>query len=161
ARSRLDRAQAFWLRMVLHLMHGEIPQAVRTALECLRMFGMDLPEQPTPAQGAAEYEDMRRVQGEQAIGGPVDLPPMSDPGLIAALSTLVKLGPPSFLIEGYLFPMLVCRISKLTLQHGISEFAVHGFMGLAIFIGPGLHRFDDGERWARLAIAVAERHGFA
>jgi predicted ATPase/signal transduction histidine kinase len=161
ARSRLDRAPAYWLRLGLHLLRGELPQAVRTALECLRELGMELPESPTPAQLMAEYEDMRRVQGEQAIESLVDLPVMRDPELLAAMCTLVKLGPASFLIEGLLFPMLVCRISKLSLQHGVSEFSVHGLAGLASFMGPGMQRFDEGERWARLAIALAERHGYA
>ena len=52
-RSKTDRAEACRLRMLLELKRGDYAPAVRTALECLRMFNLELPERPTPEHVAA------------------------------------------------------------------------------------------------------------
>ncbi len=48
AQSKIDQAEICRLRMLLQLRQGNYAPAVRTALECLRMFGVDLPDSPTP-----------------------------------------------------------------------------------------------------------------
>jgi len=44
ARSKIDHAEICRLRMLLQLRQGNYAPAVRTALECLRTFGVDLPD---------------------------------------------------------------------------------------------------------------------
>src|SRR5260370_23516488 len=58
ARSKIDHAEICRLRMLLQLRQGNYDPAVRTALECLRTFGVDLPHSPTPEQVRAEYGAM-------------------------------------------------------------------------------------------------------
>jgi predicted ATPase len=50
ARSKIDHAEICRLRIMLQLRQGNYAPAVRTALECLRTFGVDLPDSPTPEQ---------------------------------------------------------------------------------------------------------------
>jgi hypothetical protein len=61
------------------LKRGDYAPAVRTALECLQMFNLELPEHPTPEQVRAEYDEVRRTLGERSIASLVDLPLMVDP----------------------------------------------------------------------------------
>ena len=64
---------------------GDYAPAVRTALECLRMFNLELPELPTPEQVRAEYDEVRRTLGERSIASLVDLPMMADPEMRAVM----------------------------------------------------------------------------
>ena len=61
---------------MLQLRQGNYAPAVHTALECLRTFGVDLPDSPTPEQMRAEYEEMCRTLGDRPIQSLVDLPMM-------------------------------------------------------------------------------------
>ena len=97
--------------MLLQLRQGNYAPAVRTALECLRTFGVDLPDSPTPEQMRAEYEEMRRTLGERPIESLVDLPMMDDPEMRAVMKLFSAIGriglsrrrrsvPDDFLLDG-------------------------------------------------------------
>ena len=91
AQSKVDRAQAYQLRMVLQLVHGENSRAVRTALECLKMFGIELPESPTNDQVQAEYDAVWSNLGSHPIGSLLSLPMMEDPEMRAVMNVLSML----------------------------------------------------------------------
>ena len=160
AQSKIDQAEICRLRMLLQLRQGNYAPAVRTALECLRMFGVDLPDAPTPEQMRAEYEEMRRTLGDRPIESLVDLPMMDDPEMRAVMKLFSALGELAYHADGDLFQMISCWMVKLSCRHGTSEYSTIGYGAIAIILGPVFHRFADGEAFARLAVAVAERYGF-
>jgi PAS domain S-box-containing protein len=161
AQSKIDHAEICRLRILLQLRQGNYAPAVRTALECLRTFGVDLPDSPTPEQMRAEYEEMRRTLGERPIESLVDLPMMDDPEMRAVMKVFSSLGEMAYHADGDLFQMISCWMVKLTCRHGTSEYSTIGYGALAVVLGPAFHRFADGEAFARLAVAVAERYGFS
>jgi PAS domain S-box-containing protein len=160
ARSKIDQAEICRLRMLLQLRQGNYAPAVRTALECLRTFGVDLPDSPTPEQMRAEYEEMCRTLGDRPIESLVDLPMIDDPEMRAVMKLFSALGELAYHADGDLFQMISCWMVKLTCRHGTSEYSTIGYGAIAVILGPAFHRFADGEAFARLAVAVAERYGF-
>jgi PAS domain S-box-containing protein len=160
ARSKIDHAEICRLRIMLQLRQGNYAPAVRTALECLRTFGVDLPDSPTPEQMRAEYEEMRRALGERPIDSLVDLPMMDDPEMRAVMKLFSGLGNLAYHADLDLYQMICCWMVKLSCRHGTSEYSTIGYGAVAIVLGPAFHRFADGEAFARLAVAVAERYGF-
>jgi PAS domain S-box-containing protein len=160
AESKIDRARAYRLRMVLQLVPGENAPAVRTALECLRMFGIELPESPTDDQVQAEYHSVWSNLDERPIGSLLDLPMMADPEMRAVMDVLSTLWRSAYFTDGNLCQTIACRMVAVTQKHGTTESAVIGYALLAIFLGPIFHRYREGEEFARLAVAIAEKHGF-
>jgi predicted ATPase/signal transduction histidine kinase len=161
AQSKIDRAEICRLSMLLQLRQGNYAPAVRTALECLRTFDVDLPDSPTPEQMRAEYEEMRRTLGDRPIESLVDLPMMDDPEVRAVMKLFGALGELAYHADGDLFQMISCWMVKLSCRHGTSEYSAIGYGAIAVVLGPAFHRFADGEAFARLAVAVAERYGFS
>ena len=53
-----------------------------------------------------------------------------------------------------------CRMVTVSQKYGTTDSSVIGYALLSIFLGPIFHRYHDGEEFARLAVAVAEKHGF-
>ena len=51
AASKVDQAAVYHLKMQLHVVKSENPQAVASALTCLRLFGIDLPAAPDLGAG--------------------------------------------------------------------------------------------------------------
>ena len=67
----------------------------------------------------------------------------------------------SYFTDANLCQTIACRMVSVTQKHGATDSAVIGYAALSIFLGPVFHRYQDGEEFARLAVAVAEKHGFA
>ncbi|MCP3475613.1 AAA family ATPase [Bradyrhizobium sp. CCGUVB1N3] len=159
ARSKIDRAEAYRLEMVLRLMQGDNSSAVRTALECLQMFGLELPERPAEEQVREEYDGVLRDIGERSIGSLIDLPLTDDPEMFAVMNILAALCRSAYFRDTYLCQMVACRMVHLSLRHGTSESSTIGYAWMAI-LGPVLHHYKEGEQFGQLAIDVAEKYAF-
>jgi predicted ATPase/signal transduction histidine kinase len=160
ARSKVDRTEGYRLRVTLQLLHGDMALAVRTALECLKMFGMTFPERPTAEDVREEHDDLQRRMASRSIESLLDLPLMEDPEMRALSSVLLTLGQSSYFVDEHLYGMLAFRMIKLSLDFGHSSSCIVGYGGMGITLGPTFNRFEDGERFTRVAVAVTERHGF-
>jgi predicted ATPase len=79
AASRADKAAVYRLKIELHIVKSENPLAVDSALECLRLFGIDMPAHPSRAEVHAEYEKMGRNLGDRPIESLIDLPRATAP----------------------------------------------------------------------------------
>ena len=158
-RSKIDFAQVTVQRMTLQMMRGDVGQVVRTAVECLGMFGQDVSERPSTAQVQAECEDLYKALGDRTIESLADLPPMDNPEVAAAMSVMVRLGLASYFTDANLNQTIAIRLVRLTLAHGLSESSIYGGAGLGSCLGPIFDRYADAERFARVAIAIAEKGG--
>src|SRR5258705_1022754 len=103
--------------MTLQLMHSENAAAVDTARECLRMFGMDLPDRASQDDVQTEYDDMCSRLGERSIESLVDLPLSSDPEVRAMMNILVLLCHTSDYVAGNLYMVIAFRMVNLNLLH--------------------------------------------
>src|SRR6202011_3100222 len=91
----------------------------------------------------------------------IDLPMITDPELQAAMQVLSVLTPPAYFTDFHLFCLLVCRMVKVSMQHGMSGASTLGYALLGVFIlGPVFHRYGEGYRFAKLACDLVEKHGF-
>ena len=160
ARSRIHRSKAYILRMMLQMMRGKVDLVVRSALEGLELFGQRFPQRPTAADVQSEYGIVRRALGDRPIESLAELPFMDDPDTAAVMSIMMQLGMSSYFTDANLYQMIACRLAQLTIAHGLSESSTYACAGLSICLGPVFHRFADGERFARAAVAIAEKGGY-
>jgi PAS domain S-box-containing protein len=160
AASNAAFADATCLKISLHVLQGEQSQAVDSALGCLRLFGIDLPAHPTFEQVKAEYETVWQTLNGRPIESLIDLPMMTDPELQAALQVLSGLGPPAYFTDFLLFCLIACRTVKIGLRHGVSDASTLGFALLGFISGPVFHRYDEADRFAKLACDLVEKHRF-
>ena len=160
AASKLDQAAVFRLKVLLQTMKSENAQAVASALSCLRLFGIDIPPHPSPAQVQAEYDTVWQTLNECPIESLIDLPLMTDTELQAAMQLLSILTPSAYFTDLHLFCLLVCRMVNLSMQHGTGGASAHAFGILGHILGPTFHRYGEGYRFAKLACELVEKHGF-
>ena len=158
--SNVDRAAVYHLKILLHIVKSENPQAVDSALECLRLFGIDLPAHPTLEQVQAEYETAWQTLKGRPIESLVDLPLMTDPELRAAMQILSALSAPAYYTDLHLMQLHVCRMVNVSILHGTSGASAHGFAFFGLFLSPAFHRYIDGYRFTQLACDLVEKHGF-
>jgi PAS domain S-box-containing protein len=160
AASKVDQAAVYQLKLLLHTVKSENPQAVASAHTCLRLFGIELPAHPTWEQVQAEYETVWQTLEGRPTESLIDLPLMTDPELQAAVQLLSVLGPPAYFTDFHSFCLIACRTVKIGMQHGISDASALGFALLGFISGPVFHRYHEGYRFARLACDLVEKHRF-
>jgi PAS domain S-box-containing protein len=160
AASKIDKAAAYRLKILLHILRAEYWQAVDTGLDCLSLLGIEVPANPTRDQVYAEYELIWQNLGERSIDSLVDLPVMVDPEIEAAMSVLSEIRAPANNTDINLHYLATCRMVNLSIVYGITDACAHGYAGLATILGPVFNRYIDGYRFGKLACSLVEKYGF-
>jgi len=160
AASKVDQAAVYHLKILLHVLKSENPQAVESALMGLRLFGIDIPAHPTWEQVQAEYETIWQNLGARPIESLIDLPLMTDPEPGAAMRLLSDLLDAAYFTDFQLCCLHLCRMVNVSVQHGTSGASAHVCGWLGTILGPVFHRYREGYRFAKLASDLVEKHGF-
>jgi PAS domain S-box-containing protein len=158
--SKVDQAAAYRLKVQSHVMKSENQQAVASALTCLRLFGIDLPAHPTQEEVQAEYEAVWETLNGRPIESLIDLPMMTDPELQAAMQVLSVLTPSAYFTDFLLYCLQVCRMVKVSMQHGMSGPSAHAYGSWGAVLALVFHRYRDAYRFAKLACDLVENYGF-
>jgi PAS domain S-box-containing protein len=161
AASRVDKAAAYSLKIDLHLIKSEKPEGVVAGLECLRLFGIDMPAHPTEAEVQAEFEVIWRNLGERSIESLLDAPSMTDLEMHAAMRVLAFLTGPALYTDINLYHLHFCKMVNLSLQYGGSDAASFGYAGFGVILCQPFGRYGEGYRFAKLACDLVEKHGYA
>jgi PAS domain S-box-containing protein len=158
--SKVNQAAVYHLKVQFHTLKSENVEAIDSALPCLRLFSIEFPAHPTPAQVKAEYDAVWRTLAGRPIERLIDLPLVADTELQAAMQLLSILTPSAYFTDLHLFCLLVCRMVNLSMQHGTGGASAHAFGILGHILGPTFHRYGEGYRFAKLACKLVEKHGF-
>ncbi|HTD16625.1 MAG TPA: AAA family ATPase, partial [Chthoniobacterales bacterium] len=161
AESKIDKAAAYRVKILLDVMRAQYRRAVDNGLECLRLFGIDIPTHPSGEEVKVDYEKIWQNLGDRSIESLIELPLMSDPEKQVAMQVLAELSTPAWYTDRNLFCLHVCHMTKTTLKYGITGVSPHGFAELASILGPVFHRFPDGYRFGKLACSLVDKYGFA
>jgi PAS domain S-box-containing protein len=158
--SKIDKAAAYGLKLDLHVRKSEYPQAVDNALDCLRLFGIEMLPHPTTQQVEVEYEKTWQNLGNRSVDSLIDLPLMSDPEMQAAMRVLAALIGPALFTDINLVYLHLCHMVNVSLKYGTTDASTHGYVWFGLILGPFAHRYVDGYRFGRVACDLVEKHGF-
>ena len=159
--SKFDLAAVYQLKVLLHTVKSESPQALGSALTCLHLFGVDLPAHPTWEQVQLEYETIWQNLDGRPIENLIDLPLMADPEMQAVTDMLSAMLPATYFTNLNLYYLLACRIVNVSMEYGVNGASAnaYAFCGLNI-VGSVFHRYRESFRFAKLAFDLVEKHGF-
>jgi predicted ATPase len=116
---KVDQAAVYHLKVLLHIVKSEGPQAVDSALAGLKLFGIDVPVHPTWEQVRAECETVWRNLDGRPIESLIDLPLMTDPERQAAMRLLFVLAHAAYFTD---FPFaLLAPVSHGERQHAARD----------------------------------------
>ena len=160
AASKVELAAVYHLKIRIHTIKSEYQQAVTVALTCLRQLGIDMPANPTEEQVQAESETLWQILDRRPIESLIDLPLMTDPELAAAAQIQLSLSAPAYFTGSRLHRLHVCRMVTISLQHGVSMNSPSAYSSWSIIVGRIFKRYEEGYRFAKLARALVEKHGF-
>ena len=158
--SNIDKAAAYRLKIDLHVMKSENVKGVESALECLRLFGIEIPAHPTPEQVDAEYEKVWTNLGERSIESLIDLPMMTDPEMRAAMGVLSGLFAPAYFTDVNLVRLHVAHMVNVSINYGTTDASAYAYGWFGTTLGSISRRYIDGYRFGKLACDLVEKHKF-
>ena len=160
AASNIDKAAAYRLKIELHVLNSENPKGVDSALECLRLFGIEMPAHPTREQVDAEYEKVWNNLGERPIESLIDLPLMTDPEMQTAMGVLTVLFAPAYFTDINLVRLHLCHMLNVSMKYGTTDASTHAYAWFGTTLGSAYRRYIDGFRFGKLACDLVEKHKF-
>ncbi|MBV8416067.1 MAG: serine/threonine-protein kinase PknK, partial [Verrucomicrobia bacterium] len=158
--SRVDKAAVYSLKVVLHLVKSEKPQGVETALECLRLFGIEMAPHPSREEVQDEYELVWRNLAGRTIESLVEMPLMANREMHAAMRVLSFLTGPALYTDVNLYHLHFCKMVNLSLKYGVSDACTFGYAGFGVILCLPFQRYSDGYRFGKLACDLVEKYGF-
>jgi PAS domain S-box-containing protein len=160
ATSKIDKARAFRLKIEMYTVKMENSQAIGSALECLRLFDIDLTAHPTGVQIEAGHAAVSESLQGRSIEALIDSPLTTDPEIQAAMQTLSLAIRPGLLFDANLCALLVCHLVRLSVKHGVTGASAYGYVCFGLMLAGDFHRYVDGYRFAKLGRDLVEKHGF-
>ncbi len=160
AADKLDKANAYRLRMVQYENMSRYAEAADSAREALRLFGVLFPDSPEEKQVALERElaTIGELLGQRAIESLIDLPVMTDAENRMVMNILTTIWSSTYILgDAILARLISATMVRLSLTHGNSEDSAYGYVTHAITVGPVLHDYESAYQFGQLALAVNER----
>ena len=158
ARAGADRSKLHTLEVIVCVSKGDM----RAALECARpaaeSIGIRMSETPARVQEQLESEiaAILRKTAQTEIERFLDLPPMTDGDLIAALTTVVQSMPAAAQIDRPLYQLMCCRVVTVSLDHGNCTVSAKGYGNFALILSQ-LDRYQEAYRFGKLGVDLNER----
>lgn len=160
ARTPLEKADIYRLRIVQYENTARFPEARDLGKTGLALLGIVFPEEEGPRREwlEAEVEAIRAAIAERDIADLVELPVMSDESMRLAMRLLMTMWAPSYISgDMTLTALIAAKMVSLSLQWGNTEESAYGYVtyGAAVTI----RRMDyvSSLAFGRLALAVNER----
>jgi predicted ATPase/class 3 adenylate cyclase len=154
-----DQLPAQQLRLLACIARNDPPSAIGLAREVLASLGLSLPTQPS--QAAVAYKVMltawrlRRETAETLL----KRPRAEDPRALAAMQVLALVSTPAYLTSPKLFPILICEMLSLTLEHGNSAWSADALLGWAAIQIAGFNAIERGHAIGSVAPRLIELLG--
>uniref|UniRef100_UPI00313D0983 AAA family ATPase n=1 Tax=Inquilinus sp. OTU3971 TaxID=3043855 RepID=UPI00313D0983 len=156
---RLQLAMLQLVSLDARLMEQE---AIEVGRRALRLVGIELPvtvEQQREAVGA-EFAEFQRLMAGRPAEVLLDLPPLRDRRLAAAMQILFRLAPDAHnTLQPALFALMALRNANLMLQHGSDTLAPGIIVTLALTLRGMTGDSVTADAFAQTAIALDARLG--
>ena len=137
-------------------------EAIEVGRRALRLVGIDLPstaERQREAVGA-EFAEFQRLMAGRPAEALLDLPPLRDRRLSAAMQILFRLAPDAHnTLQPELYALMALRNANLMLQHGSDALAPGIIVTLALTLRGMTGDSAAADAFARTAIALDTRLG--
>ena len=158
-RSSHDVAVVTRLRLTLYTALDRADRAVEVCLEYLRRGGTQWSEHPDRDDVLREYDRIWSLLGSRQIETLIDLPLMSNSGILDTLDVLTEIVNTALHSDENLSSLVICHMVNLSVEHGNSDASCFAYVWFAIIAGPRFGNYKDGFRFGRLGYELVERRG--
>ncbi|WP_249674324.1 trifunctional serine/threonine-protein kinase/ATP-binding protein/sensor histidine kinase [Pseudomonas abieticivorans] len=140
---------------------GDYAGAVSSGLTGLLMFGIEFAAGEDDAHLHTAYGALQQALGERSIFSLLRHADLDNTFMAAALNLMAAMMVPVLFTQRNLSFLLLCRMTELTVRHGVSPASVRGLAWFGVVLADRFEAFEDGLRYTDLAIRLAAAKGLA
>ncbi len=157
AKSNADRAPAYRLQSQIYATTMDGVKGIEAGLDCVRLFGIDLPFNPTEELINQETERLAEQLKKRPVEELLNLPLMTDRDMIEVMDTLFAIVLTAHFINHLLHELLLIRMIEISMKYGNTgaSATAYGLWG-SNFCAKG--EYTEGYRFGKLAYDVVEKH---
>ncbi len=157
ARSVVDKSEAYITKILAYNSKHRLREVVDIGVKAISELGIKLPKKPGLQHVLIELGRMKRVMIGKKVEGLIDLPEMTDKKIIAAHKIMMAIGSAAMFVEPGLLPILAIRGTYLSVKYGRTDNSDFNYTGYGMILCGALKSYDEGYKFGKLGLAVAEK----
>lgn len=154
-----ERAAIAGLRVTLYTAWDRSDRAIETGLAFLRQAGISWNERPSRADVRQEYDALLAAIGPREIGELIALPALLESRETATLDVLAAMLPPAFFSDEDLVCLILCRMARISVQHGNTDASSLAYAYLGMVVGPCFGDYGKAYRFGKLGYDLVQTRG--
>lgn len=158
ARGPLDQARVYEVRIQASILQNRYKDSVLIARRILALLGFEFPAQPGPEDVATALAQARAAIGGRRIEDLLELPPMTDPVMLAATRIFAMISSATYSAHPLLFPLIVSRQILVAMKYGNNGAVAYGYSTYGIILAGALGDCDSAYAFGKLALRTLERY---
>lgn len=123
----LEQANVYRIKTISQTSQNQLGEAIATAKESLKNFGIVLPDAPTHRDIQQAMETINGLMSDRTVDTLIDLPEMVNPEKIAVLDIVMSVAAAAYMSGSLLYPVLIALAVQLSIKHGNAEPSVHAY----------------------------------
>ncbi len=153
AKTILDKVKIYEIHIQACISKGEQSEAVNHALILLKLLEIKLPDSPNKLNILVELLKTKWALRKKSIKSLVDLPEMTQPDKLAAMSTLNRMASAAYQSAPDLFPLTVFKRVMLSVKYGNSPESIFGYSNYGIVLC-GTGEIEQGYQFGHLSLEL-------
>ncbi len=156
ARQLLDKVKVYEVRILADVAQSQQPQAIKTALSALKLFGVLFPEQPTEADNTQSLQQTEDILKGKDWVDLLELPEMTDLQALAVMRILATVTAAVYQAVPELLPLIVCKQVRLSVEYGNAAVSAQTYAWYGVILCV-IGEIDLGDRVGQLAMELLSR----
>jgi predicted ATPase/GAF domain-containing protein len=157
AESLLDKVKTYQIASQAYAAQNRLQDAIKNNLAVLKLFGIEFPEKPTPADIQQVLEETRSNWRNQCIEDLINLPEMTEPYSLATMHILTNATAPIIATAPELLPLVVSQLVNLSLKHGNAKESAFAYVYYGFILCAIEGDIETGYQFGELALKMLER----
>jgi predicted ATPase/signal transduction histidine kinase/CheY-like chemotaxis protein/tRNA A-37 threonylcarbamoyl transferase component Bud32 len=157
SKTLLDKIKVYEVNILARISQNKEQEAVKIALEVLELLGVNFPKNPTPEDIAEELKQTQLAWMPKQPLDLIDLPEMSDPYKISALSILNSAASAAYQVAPQIFPLIVLRQVYLSVKYGNTSLSCNAYSFYGIILCGMVGEIELGFQFGQLALMLSNR----
>ncbi|MEG4572249.1 AAA family ATPase [Microcoleus sp. N3A4] len=153
----LDRVKVYEVKLQAYYARNQPLEAVKTALNVLKLLGITFPERPSEADTMLALQETQSILVEKPVEDLICLPRMTDMVILASVRILVLITVTSYIANPYLFPLIVLKQVNLSIKYGNTNESAFGYATYGALLCNTLGDIEQGYQLGKVALYLLEQ----
>lgn len=156
SKTELDKIEIFEIKIVAYTAQNKKSKVLDTALFVLKLLGMNFPKNPSMAQVSISFAKTKLMLIGKQPDSLINLPPMTNLFLCAALRIMVKMGMATYMLDPNLFLLITLKSVRLYIKYGNLNSSPIGYAAYGMLLCC-LGDLNSGYKFGQLSLELLDK----